>query len=112
MPELPEVETIRRDLESLLTGRTIVRVRIHPGGERLAMTHAPRELERALEGRRVERLGRHGKYLLVDLDDARTWVVHLRMSGSLVHTSAEAPTGKFERARLDLDDGMSLRFND
>ncbi len=42
MPELPEVETIRRDLEPQLVGRTIERVRIHPGAERLAITHAPR----------------------------------------------------------------------
>jgi len=112
MPELPEVETIRRDLEPLLVGRTLGRVRIHAGAERLAITHSPRALERALEGRRVEQLGRHGKYLLAGLDDGRTWVIHLRMTGSLVHTSGEAPAGKFERARVDLDDGMSLRLND
>ena len=58
MPELPEVETIRRDLEPLLVGRRIAAVAIHAGAERLAVTHAPSELERALEGRRVEALGR------------------------------------------------------
>ncbi|MDP2326683.1 MAG: DNA-formamidopyrimidine glycosylase family protein, partial [Dehalococcoidia bacterium] len=80
MPELPEVETIRRDLTPLLVGRRLLRVRIQPGGERLAVTHAPRDLEQQLEGRRVESLGRHGKYLLLRLDDGRTWVVHLRMT--------------------------------
>jgi len=112
MPELPEVETIRRDLEPLLVGRSIMRACISPGGERLAITHAPRELERQLEGRRIESLGRHGKYLLAHLDDGRTWVLHLRMTGSLLHARADAPTGRFERARVDLDDGMSVRFND
>ncbi|MCA9847728.1 MAG: bifunctional DNA-formamidopyrimidine glycosylase/DNA-(apurinic or apyrimidinic site) lyase [Dehalococcoidia bacterium] len=112
MPELPEVETIRRDLVPLLRGRTVTRVRIHEGGERLAVTHSPREMEAELAGRRVEEIGRHGKYLLLRLDDGRTWVVHLRMTGSLVHTSAEAPAHRFERARIDLDDGTSLRFND
>ena len=112
MPELPEVETIRRDLTPLLVGRTVTRVSIHPGGERLAVTHSPRELEAQLAGRRVDGLGRHGKYLIVRLDDGRAWVLHLRMTGSLVHASVEAPTGRFERARLDLDDGTSLRFND
>jgi formamidopyrimidine-DNA glycosylase len=112
MPELPEVETIRRDLEPLLVGRTLERVRIHAGAERLAITHAPRELERALEGRRVDSLGRHGKYLLARLDDGRTWVSHLRMTGSLVHSAADAAASRFERARIELDDGMSLRFND
>jgi formamidopyrimidine-DNA glycosylase len=112
MPELPEVETIRCDLEPLLVGRILEAVRIHPGAERLAITHAPRELERALEGRRVDDLGRHGKYLLAHLDDGRTWVSHLRMTGSLVHCAADEPAGRFERARIDLDDGMSLRLND
>ena len=112
MPELPEVETIRRDLQPLLAGRTITRVRIHAGGERLAITHAPRALERALEGRRVEGLDRHGKYLLIGLDDGRTWVLHLRMTGSLVHGPSEAPVGRHERARVDLDDSTTLCFND
>mgnify|MGYP006274419355 CR=1 FL=1 len=112
MPELPEVETIRRDLAPLLVGRTITRVRIHPGAERLAVTHAPRTLERALTGRRVEALERQGKYLLARLDDGRTWVLHLRMTGSLVHAAPDAPAHRFERARLDLDDGTTLRLND
>jgi formamidopyrimidine-DNA glycosylase len=112
VPELPEVETIRRDLTPLLEGRQVTRVRIHPGGERLAVTHAPREMERALTGRRVTSIGRHGKYLLLALDDGRTWVVHLRMTGSIVHLPADAPPHRFERARIDLDDGSTLRFND
>jgi formamidopyrimidine-DNA glycosylase len=112
MPELPEVETIRRDLEPLLTGRAIRRVRIHPGAERLAITHPPRAFERQLAGRRVDALERRGKYLLVRLDDGRTWVLHLRMTGSLVHTTPDAAAHRFERARVDLDDGTSLRFND
>ncbi len=112
MPELPEVETIRRDLVPLLQGRRVVRVRIHAGSERMAITHAPRALERALAGRRVEEIGRHGKYLLLYLDDGRTWVVHLRMTGSLVHAEASAPPHRFERARIELDDGSTLRFND
>ncbi|MQA00560.1 MAG: bifunctional DNA-formamidopyrimidine glycosylase/DNA-(apurinic or apyrimidinic site) lyase [Dehalococcoidia bacterium] len=112
MPELPEVETIRRDLGPLLVGRTIRCARIHPGAERLAVTDPPRAMEQALAGRRVEALDRHGKYLLAALDDGRTWVLHLRMTGSLVHTTADAPAHRFERARVDLDDGSSLRLND
>ncbi|MDA0256919.1 MAG: bifunctional DNA-formamidopyrimidine glycosylase/DNA-(apurinic or apyrimidinic site) lyase [Chloroflexi bacterium] len=120
MPELPEVETIRRDLEPLLVGRRIERVRIHRGAERLAVTHAPRALERALTGRRVEGIGRHGKYLLLHLDDGRSaerwWVVHLRMTGSLVHepahASARTPRHRFERARVDLDDGAAISLRD
>ena len=112
MPELPEVETIRRDLGPRLVGRTIAAVRIHPGAERLAVTDPPRELERQLTARRVEELDRHGKYLLARLDDGRTWALHLRMTGSLVHAPGAAPAARFERARVDLDDGSSLRLND
>ena len=112
MPELPEVETIRRDLEPHLVGRTIERARIRPGGERLAITHAPRELERELARRRIEELRRHGKYLLARLDDGRSWVLHLRMTGLLLLRGAGDASGRFERARVDLDDGSSLRFED
>ena len=112
MPELPEVETIRRDLEPLLVGRVVTGVTIHPGAERLAVTDAPRELERRLTGRRIEELGRHGKYLLARLDDGRTWVLHLRMTGSLLYVASDAPAGRFERARFELDDGSSVRLND
>ncbi len=93
-------------------GRGIARVIIHPGAERLAVTHPPREMEAALTGRRIVEVGRHGKYLLLALDDGQTWVVHLRMTGSLVHAAAEALPHRFERARINLDDGMSIRFND
>ena len=112
MPELPEVETIRRDLEPRLVGRTIAAVLIHPGAERLAVTHPPRELERELTGRRIEALGRHGKYLVAGLDDGRNWVLHLRMTGVLLLGERDAPGDRFERARVDLDDGCTLRFND
>lgn len=114
MPELPEVETIRRDLAPLLEGRTIAGVVIRPGAERLAVTDPPRVMERELTGRRVDSLDRHGKYLLASLDDGRVWVMHLRMTGSLVmhEPAVEAPAHRFERARVDLDDGRSLRLND
>jgi formamidopyrimidine-DNA glycosylase len=120
VPELPEVETIRRDLAPLLVGRRIERVRIHGDAERLAVTHAPRALEEALAGRRVEDIGRHGKYLLLRLDDGLTWVIHLRMTGSLVHEPGgagaarekRAPRHRFERARVELDDGSAISLRD
>jgi len=112
MPELPEVETTRRHLEPHLVGRTIVQVAIHSGAERLAMTHSPRELESELTWRRIESVDRHGKYLLVGLDDSRTWVIHLRMSGSLVIAPPSEQAHAYERARLSFDDGTLMRFND
>ena len=118
MPELPEIETIRRDLAPLVVGRTLCRVRIHPGAERLAVTHPPREMERLLEGRRIGGAARHGKYLLLALDDGRHWVIHLRMTGSLVHRPGAAapqsadPGARYERARAGLDDGSELSLRD
>ena len=120
MPELPEVETIRRDLRPLLVGRRIDLVRIHQGAERLAVTHSPRTLERILAGRHILEIGRHGKYLLLRLDDEQTWVIHLRMTGSLVYVAAstEPPSKleishhRFERARIELDDGAVVSLRD
>ena len=71
MPELPEVETTRRHITPHIVGRAIDRVEIHAGAERLAMTHSPRELESELTGRTVQDITRHGKYLLLHLDDGR-----------------------------------------
>jgi formamidopyrimidine-DNA glycosylase len=114
LPELPEVETTRRHLEPAIVGRKIAAVAIHPGAERLAITHSPRQLEAELTGRTIEALTRHGKYLLARLDDGRTWVIHLRMSGSLVVTPAASgtPPHPYERARVTFEDGTVLRFND
>lgn len=111
MPELPEVETTRKHLEPAIVGRKIASVAIHPGAERLAITHAPRDLEAELTGRTIEAIDRHGKYLLARLDDGRTWVLHLRMSGSLLVSPASEPHA-YERARVTFKDGTVLRFND
>ena len=108
MPELPEVETIRRGLAPRVEGRAIERVAIHEGAK-------PRRLAAAdadLRGRRVERLDRRGKYLIARLDDDRAWVLHLGMTGLLLYRPSGAPQGRFERARADLDDGNGLRFED
>jgi formamidopyrimidine-DNA glycosylase len=112
VPELPEVETIRRDLEPLVTGRTITGVEVDPGTIQL-LAKAPLEVLRAnLVGRRIEGLGRRGKYLLFALDDGRTFIVHLRMTGRLVWREAGAPPEARERAVLHLDGGHDLRWSD
>jgi formamidopyrimidine-DNA glycosylase len=82
VPELPEVETIRRQLEPELVGRTIERVSILD--ERLTRPEPPRSVERAVEGRRVEAVRRRGKYLLIELEGGRTLALHLRMTGNLL----------------------------
>ncbi|HLM87240.1 MAG TPA: bifunctional DNA-formamidopyrimidine glycosylase/DNA-(apurinic or apyrimidinic site) lyase [Solirubrobacteraceae bacterium] len=82
MPELPEVETIRRQLAPLVEGRRLTRVEILDW--RWSRPLAPAELEAALTGRRVERLGRRGKYLVWSLEGDVHLAQHLRMTGSVL----------------------------
>ena len=112
MPELPEVETIRRDLAPRLTGRRITDLDVKRGASRLLLGLPQRQLRDRLTGRRIDAVGRAGKYLLFHLDDGATWVVHLRMTGSLRHRPQDAPPDDFVRAVVPLDDGTELRFTD
>jgi len=112
VPELPEVETIRRDLEPLVTGRTITGVEVDPATIHL-LVGAPIEALRAnLVGRTISAMGRRGKYLLLGLDDGHVFVIHLRMTGRLLWRQRTDPEEKFERAKLHLDDGHDLRWSD
>jgi formamidopyrimidine-DNA glycosylase len=88
MPELPEVETIRRHLAPHVEGRTLAAVEIRD--PRWSRPLAPAELEDALRGRRVERLSRRGKYLIWELEDDVYLLMHLRMTGTLLLDPAEA----------------------
>ncbi|MGO9488408.1 MAG: bifunctional DNA-formamidopyrimidine glycosylase/DNA-(apurinic or apyrimidinic site) lyase [Solirubrobacteraceae bacterium] len=99
MPELPEVETIRRQLAPLVEGATIRRVEILD--PRWSRPLAPQELADALEGRRVERLGRRGKYLLWHLQDDVHLAQHLRMTGSVLADPDPEPA--HTRVRIELD---------
>ncbi|HEY5044700.1 MAG TPA: bifunctional DNA-formamidopyrimidine glycosylase/DNA-(apurinic or apyrimidinic site) lyase [Solirubrobacteraceae bacterium] len=98
MPELPEVETIRRQLAPLVEGRRLKRVEILDA--RWSRPLAPRELADALQGRRVERLGRRGKYLVWSLEDDVHLVQHLRMTGAVLCEPRPEPA--HVRVRLDL----------
>lgn len=109
MPELPEVETIRRTLGPVVDGRTIAAVRFDWPR---TCTGDARATEERLRGQRIARLERYGKYLLFRLRrDGRDslLVVHLRMTGALL--VGGAPDGH-TRARLALDDGTAVRFQD
>ncbi len=112
MPELPEVETIRRDLAPLVVGRRIVAFHVAPGGERLLAGVPAAALRAQLVGRRLTALGRRGKYLLFHLDDGAVLIVHLRMTGALFHRQPADPPDPFLRARLLLQGGAELRFTD
>jgi formamidopyrimidine-DNA glycosylase len=108
VPELPEVETIRRQLAPLVQGCTIERVRILD--ERWSRPLAPVELEDALRGRRVQRLGRRGKYLVWELSDEVYLAQHLRMTGSVLH--APDPEPAHARVWIELDRGGPLAIAD
>jgi len=112
VPELPEVETIRRQLAPRVAGRTIARARVFD--PLWSAPVAPREVERKLRGRRIEALRRRGKYLIADLDEDRHLVMHLRMTGNLLWVAPEddRPERPHLRVRLTLDDGHRLLFTD
>lgn len=111
MPELPEVETVRRSLLPLLVGRTItdIRVRDFPG------VLGPMDLDSfaaLVRDRSIIDIRRRGKYLLIDFDDDGGLIVHLRMTGSLLTMPADVDPVRFEHIVFWLDDGQSLRFAD
>lgn len=110
VPELPEVETIRRGLERELAGRRIDGVDWRPG-KRLRGGKSPVPLER-LEGRRVKGNRRHGKFLLTDLDDGSVLLSHLGMTGKWLFAEAGEPERPHTHLVLGLDDERQLRFSD
>jgi formamidopyrimidine-DNA glycosylase len=109
MPELPEVETIRRQLEPEITGKMIESARVLD--DRWTRPADPAPVERALAGRRIEAVERRGKYLLLRLEGGRALAMHLRMTGNLV-LSQPGPDPPYLRAWIALDDGRRLLFTD
>ena len=110
VPELPEVETLRRSLARHLPGRSIVAIRVRE--RRLREPVRPARLKRLLTGRRVVALRRRAKYLLVDLEGGTSLLVHLGMSGRLSLSRPREPLDRHDHVRFTLDDGRELRFRD
>jgi formamidopyrimidine-DNA glycosylase len=109
LPELPEVETIRRGLERTLRGARIVRVDIR---ERRLRRRLDAEALGTLVGRRVEGVARRAKYLLADVGDGLVWLIHLGMSGRLVWLPPESPAGPHEHVRVEFDRPGALCYRD
>jgi formamidopyrimidine-DNA glycosylase len=107
MPELPEVETVRTQLEPGLAGRTFAHVEILDG--RLTRPEDPVAVAAELQGERVAELRRRGKYLIVGFASGRTLLVHLRMTGGFTHP---AQPHAHRRAEVLLDDGTTLAYSD
>jgi len=110
VPELPEVETIRRSLLPHLVGRRITGISVRE--PRLRERIDPAALRRALVGQEIIDLGRRAKYLLCHLAGGRTLIIHLGMSGRLVVEPAGRPLAAHDHLQLRLDDGRELRFHD
>jgi formamidopyrimidine-DNA glycosylase len=109
MPELPEVETVRRGLAEALTGCRITAVDVR---ERRLRRPLAADFAAMLIGRRIERVRRRAKYLLLDLDDGASWLVHLGMTGTMVVLPAAEPHRPHTHVVAALDDGRTVRFHD
>jgi formamidopyrimidine-DNA glycosylase len=108
MPELPEVETIRRQLVPHVEGRTIVAAQVLD--PRWTMPEPPALVARELRGAVIERLWRSGKYLVWQLSGDRHLITHLRMTGAVLFDPDPEPI--HARVRLELDSGHRLVFDD
>ncbi len=117
MPELPEVETVRRGLVPAMEGRRIAHVTLNRPDLRWPL---PENMAARLEGARVERLRRRSKYILADLDTGESLLIHLGMSGRMLvsgimlggyHFEHPAPE-KHDHVVLDMEGGARVTFND
>ena len=110
MPELPDVETVRRGLIPFLEGRTFARVEQRRPKLRIPF---PEKFSDRLTGRKVIRLARRAKYLLAHLDDGWVLIIHLGMSGRMMTAAAPAGTpGKHDHVIFEMDGGGVITFND
>lgn len=110
MPELPEVETIRRQLAPKVTGREVTAVEISL--PRLIKYPDPACFASEIVGRRIEQLERRGKYLLFRLTGNMTMIIHLRMTGRLFYRAAGEARDNHTHVVFILDNGFELRFAD
>ena len=113
MPELPEVETVRRGLQPRLVGKRIVRLQQRRKDLRIPL---PAKFATRVEGCTVRAIDRRAKYLLIRLDNDETLIAHLGMSGRMTLHDAESAAGhpfdRHDHVVFDVDDGWQVRFND
>jgi formamidopyrimidine-DNA glycosylase len=111
VPELPEVETVRATLEPALVGRRFERVEI--ADPRVTRPLDPDEVALELQGEVVDAVERRGKYLVFRFRSGRVLLIHLRMTGSLLHTrNGTLEDDPYRRAVVSLDDGSDIMYRD
>ena len=109
MPEMPEVETVRRTLLPLIKGKTIKEVTVwYPK----IITGDAKEFARQLTGKKIENIDRYAKYLLIRLSDNLTIVSHLRMEGKYRLVKINTKKDKHDHVQIVFQDNSALRYND
>lgn len=111
MPELPEVEIVRRGLEGAVRGKKIKRVQLNRPNLRFAI---PDNFQQILEGQVIDSLSRRGKYILVFLDDGNGFVLHLGMSGvvKIIPAGDGYQPEKHDHIVMDFEDGGCVVYHD
>lgn len=109
MPEMPEVETVRKTLEPLVKGKTIKNVTVWYS--KIIMGNS-QEVAKKLKGKKILAIDRYGKYLLIRLSGDLTLVSHLRMEGKYRLVNSDTPKQKHEHVQFLFDDGTALRYDD
>lgn len=109
MPELPEVETVKRTLAPHLLNKVITSVEVFLAK---AIKPGPEMVQKELPGKRIIEISRRGKYLILSLDNGQKLAFHLRMTGRLLYLHRETPTAKHTVIILRLNDGFDLRMVD
>ena len=111
MPELPEVETVARELEPRIAGATITGATVH-WARTIRHPQPPERFAAEIEGARIRRVTRRAKTVLIHLDDGRVMTVALRMTGALLVVAPETPQDPYARVVFSLADGREMRYRD
>ena len=110
MPELPEVETIKRELAPRVVGRSFSGVTLN--WPKAVQIPSPEAFSHSLVGKKIEKVDRRGKYLILRLSGGEALILHLRMSGSLLLRSSPGEPAPYFRTIFLLDNGVELCFRD
>jgi formamidopyrimidine-DNA glycosylase len=111
MPELPEVETVARDLQRWVAGAEITDAEVR-WDRTISNPQPPERFVAEVRGARIQRVGRRAKSVLLHLADGRVMTVALRMTGALIVAPADAPDDPYARVVFQLADGRQLRYRD